>query len=85
MKYFLRIFWRECRIKVQKDVPAQDASPNEEMLDPGEVGDDESNLTVNGPDHARVCYGSKVCDICYLSLFFESIWRECIQVYHEDE
>ena len=39
-------------VEGEEGVPGEDAAPDEEVADPGEVGGDEGDLAVDGPDGA---------------------------------
>ncbi|KAL2494035.1 Uncharacterized protein Fot_37792 [Forsythia ovata] len=54
-KNISRVSWREQAVQKEKDVPAQNAPPYDEMANPSEMGNHQSNLTVYCPDYARIC------------------------------
>lgn len=50
-------------VEGEEGVPGEDAAPDEEVADPGEVGGDEGDLAVDGPDGAGVGGGAEVGDV----------------------
>lgn len=75
----------EGAVEVEEGVPGEDAAPDEEVADPGEVGDHQGDLAVDGPDYARVRGGPHVLDVPRVPVRVERGWGEGADGEGEDD